>query len=99
MNICKLPLAFTAAMATALLAAGAASAQDKPDRKDRIEQFNKRFAEADTNSDGRLTREEAQGKMPYVASHFDEIDADKKGYVTKADVAKMLKKMAPAKSQ
>lgn len=93
----RTPLA--ALTAVALLAAGAAYAQDKPERKERIEQFNKRFAEADTNADGKLSREEAQGKMPYVASHFDEIDADKKGYVTKQDVAKMLKKMGAGKPQ
>lgn len=93
----RTPLAALTAMA--LLASGAAFAQDKPDRKERIEQFNKRFTEADTNADGKLTREEAQSKMPYVASHFDEIDADKKGYVTKADVAKVLKKSGAAKPQ
>ena len=97
MNNRRFPLA--ALTTLALLAAGAAFAQDKPDRKERIEQFNKRFTEADINGDNKLTREEAQGKMPYVASHFDEIDADKKGYVTKQDLAKMLKKTASAKSQ
>jgi Ca2+-binding EF-hand superfamily protein len=88
-----------AALMVTLMPMGAAMAQDqpdpgaaKPDRKQAMEQFNKRFAEADANGDGKLTRDEA-AKLPFVASHFDEIDADKKGYVTKQEVAKAMRKM------
>ena len=45
-----------------------------------------RFAAADVNHDGKLTREEAAGKMPGVARNFDRIDKTKKGYVTLEDV-------------
>lgn len=41
-----------------------------------------RFAAADVNHDGKLTREEAQAGMPRVAAHFDEIDTTHQGYVT-----------------
>ena len=41
-----------------------------------------RFNRADTNGDGKLTREEAQKGMPGVARHFDQIDANKDGVVT-----------------
>jgi hypothetical protein len=49
-------------------------------------QFDKRFADADTNGDGKLSREEAQAKMPRVAQRFDQIDTGKTGLATKAQV-------------
>jgi hypothetical protein len=49
--------------------------------------MQKRFAAADTNGDGKLTKEEAKGKMPFVYKHFDEIDASHSGTVTMADIA------------
>ncbi|MBS0444906.1 MAG: EF-hand domain-containing protein [Proteobacteria bacterium] len=83
-----------AAVAVALLSAGAAMAQDQGGGKAaRGEKFSERFDAADANGDGKLTLEEAQAKMPMVAKHFDEIDVDKKGYVTKAEVAKAMRKM------
>lgn len=48
--------------------------------------LKKRFAAADANGDGQLTREEAQGKMPRVYQHFDAIDATHQGFVTLADI-------------
>jgi hypothetical protein len=45
-----------------------------------------RFAAADVNHDGKLTLEEATGKMPMVARNFDKIDKTKKGYVTLEDL-------------
>jgi Ca2+-binding EF-hand superfamily protein len=83
-----------AAVLAVLLPVGAAMAQDQGTTKAaRGEKFNERFSEADVNGDGKLTLEEAQAKMPMVAKHFDEIDVDKKGYVTKAEVAKAMRKM------
>lgn len=83
------------ALLASLLPLGAAQAQD---RKERGAQFAERFTAADVNADGKLTREEAEAKMPGVAAKFDEIDVDKKGYVTKQDIAKSMKKMKAAKS-
>jgi hypothetical protein len=58
-------------------------------------QIEKRFADADANHDGKLTREEASAKMPRVAQAFDEIDAGKLGYVTKEQViARMVEAAA-----
>ena len=45
-----------------------------------------RFKRADTNGDGKLTREEAQKGMPGVARHFDQIDANKDGVITKDEL-------------
>ncbi|SEJ80429.1 MULTISPECIES: hypothetical protein [unclassified Variovorax] len=52
----------------------------------RVEQMrselHKRFGAADTNIDGRLTRDEARGKMPWVYRNFDTIDSAHAGSVT-----------------
>lgn len=49
-------------------------------------QIEARFAAADANHDGRLTRVEALVGMPFVAQHFDVIDLQRAGYVTLAQV-------------
>jgi hypothetical protein len=46
-----------------------------------------RFAQANLAHDGHLTLQEAQGGYPTIVRHFTEIDADKKGYITEADIA------------
>jgi hypothetical protein len=46
-----------------------------------------KFDAANTTHDGRLTLDQAQaGGMRGVARHFNEIDADHKGYVTMQDI-------------
>ena len=75
-----------------LLPAGAAFAQaadaDRAERaQSRAAQMQQRFAAADANADGKLTKDEAKGKMPFVYKHFDEIDATHSGAVTLADIA------------
>ena len=61
-----------------------------------------RFNAADTDHDGRLTKLEADGKMPRVAKNFDAIDAQKRGYVTieqiEAYTVQQLKKRRARKS-
>jgi len=49
-------------------------------------ELQKRFAAADANGDGQLTRDEAKGKMPMVYKRFDDIDTAHKGAVTLADI-------------
>jgi hypothetical protein len=63
----------------AIGAAGAVFAQQSDPRMSQIES---RFKIADKNHDGRLTPDEAKLGMPKVAKHFDQLDKDKKGYVT-----------------
>ena len=48
--------------------------------------LQKRFAAADANHDGRLTRQEAEGHMPWVASHFEAIDTAHVGSVSLQDI-------------
>ncbi|WP_454742518.1 EF-hand domain-containing protein [Cupriavidus necator] len=59
-----------------------------------LQQLQARFASANTTRDGKLTREQAAAGMPMVASHFDQIDTQRAGYVTLAQVeAFMTQKM------
>jgi len=44
------------------------------------------FASADTNNDGKLSKEEA-ARLPAVAAKFDQLDKDKKGYLTLEEFA------------
>jgi hypothetical protein len=48
--------------------------------------WQQRFAQANLAHDGHLTAQEASGGFPSVARHFQEIDADKKGFVTEEDI-------------
>lgn len=72
-----------------LLALGAAAHAQAP-KADRMEkartELQKRFEAADTNKDGKLTREEAQAKMPKVYKNFDAIDAGHAGAISLADI-------------
>jgi len=50
-----------------------------------------RFKQADTNKDGRLTREEAEKGMPGVARRFNDIDTNKDGAVTMRELEEARK--------
>jgi Ca2+-binding EF-hand superfamily protein len=78
-------LAFAALLPTA--AALAQTAEPGGRGAQMAAELQKRFAAADTNGDGRLTRDEAKAKMPMVYKHFDEIDTTHSGSVTLADIA------------
>ena len=57
-----------------------------PDAQQVRNKVAERFTAADVNHDGKLTREEAQAKMPMVARNFDQIDKTQRGYVTLEDI-------------
>lgn len=63
-----------------------AQTANPPDPQQMRARITERFASADANHDGKLTREEADAKMPMVARNFDQIDKSHKGYVTLEDV-------------
>lgn len=54
----------------------------------------KNFDIADKNKDGLLTKEEAEkGPVPFIRAHFDAIDKEHRGVVSKQDVADYIKSM------
>jgi Ca2+-binding EF-hand superfamily protein len=86
----SMTFARTVLVALALASASAAGlAQDAatPAQQNMRQQFMKRFNAADTNGDGKLTRDEAKAGMPFVYKHFDDMDTAKKGFVTVEDIA------------
>jgi Ca2+-binding EF-hand superfamily protein len=56
-----------------------------------VERAQQRFADADTNHDGRLSRDEAQAGTPRLTEHFDEIDSDHDGMLTTAEIVGYLR--------
>jgi hypothetical protein len=52
--------------------------------------IDKRFKEADKNKDGKLTLDEAKEGMPRVAKNFDQLDAERRGYVTVEQIKKAV---------
>lgn len=64
------------------LAAQPGFAQDAMSR-----QIAVRFAAADEDHDGKLTKAEAHAGMPRIAQVFDQIDVDHHGYITLAQIA------------
>jgi Ca2+-binding EF-hand superfamily protein len=81
----------------ALIAANAA-AQDSDRARQVAAEMQKRFAAADKNGDGRLTKDEAQAGMPYVHKHFDQIDKAKQGSITLADIASFAREQRAARN-
>ena len=52
--------------------------------------IDKRFKEADKNKDGKLTLDEAKEGMPRVAKNFEQLDAERRGYVTVEQIKKAV---------
>jgi len=77
-----------------LALAAAARAQTPAPNAARLEkartELQKRFEAADANRDGKLTREEAQAKMPRIYKSFDAIDAGHTGAISLADIESFL---------
>ncbi|CAM2152046.1 EF-hand domain-containing protein [Pararobbsia alpina] len=59
-----------------------------------LEQLQSRFAAANTTHDGKLTQAQAAAGMPMVAQHFDQIDVNKAGYVTLAQIEDYMQQHA-----
>jgi Ca2+-binding EF-hand superfamily protein len=87
------PILLSRALLAGALALGAGAAQAQAQapgtgRAQRMQaELQQRFTAADANGDGRLTKDEAKDKMPFVYRHFDEIDTAHSGAVTLADIA------------
>jgi len=77
--------------------AASAAAQDSDRIKQMAAEMQKRFAAADKNGDGRLTKDEAQAGMPYVYKHFDEIDKNRQGTISLAEIAAYAREQRAAR--
>jgi hypothetical protein len=59
----------------------------RPQREaERTQRFNAKFAEADLNRDGRLSRVEVAEKMPRLAERFAWMDDDKDGFLSQGEL-------------
>lgn len=74
------------------LALGAAGAQAQGDaRLQRLQdELQQRFAKADTNHDGLLSREEAQAGMPRIYQQYDAIDVSHSGALRLEDITRYI---------
>jgi hypothetical protein len=48
--------------------------------------LQERFSQADINEDNVISREEAEQRLPWLASHFDEIDTDNDGTISREEL-------------
>lgn len=83
MNTLKLGLIATLFAATT---AYADAPVDAPKGGDRDHKMHERLKAADKNGDGKISREEANASLPRIAAHFDEIDTNKDGFITKEEM-------------
>lgn len=59
----------------------------RPQREaERAQRFNAKFAEADLNRDGRLSRVEVAEKMPRLAERFNWMDDNKDGFLSRDEL-------------
>ena len=83
MNTMKISL--IAVMLAATSSAFAEAPADAP-KGDRAHKMHERMKAADKDGDGKISREEANASLPRLAKHFDEIDANKDGFVTREEM-------------
>ncbi len=68
-------------------------------RKEHQERADARFKKSDADGNGKLSRAEAEKGMPRLARHFDAIDANKDGQLTRDELDAARKAWHGAKSQ
>lgn len=67
--------------------------------KDRKSGFDEQFAKADSNGDGTLSRGEVEKGMRRVVRHFDEVDANRDGHITREELRGYMQARREAKGQ
>jgi Ca2+-binding EF-hand superfamily protein len=78
-------------LVVALIAAGLTPAFAQSG--DRAAKMQERLKAADTNGDGLIDRSEAEAGLPRVAEHFDKLDADGDGKLSRDELQKMREQM------
>ncbi|MEP7156427.1 MAG: EF-hand domain-containing protein [Betaproteobacteria bacterium] len=94
MNALKITLA-AALIATTSMAFAEAPAD--AGKGDRAQKMHERMKAADKNGDGKISREEAAASLPRIAKHFDDIDTNKDGQITKEEMKAFHEKNHAAK--
>ncbi len=83
-------------------ASGATSAApnplSSPSPKPHHGEAKQRFLQADSNGDGKLSRDEAQS-LPHLAKRFADIDSDRDGYITRDELRAAHQRMKAARVQ
>lgn len=87
------PRAAALLIAAAMLVPLAACAQDGSRAQRFAAKAQERFAAADANHDGLISRDEAQQGMPRIAQHFDDVDTDHDGQLSREELAAYLKSL------
>jgi hypothetical protein len=63
------------------------------------ERMQERLKRADGNGDGAISRAEAEQSMPGIARHFDSIDIDRDGTISREEMRAAHEKMREAREQ
>lgn len=80
-------VAIACLVAVAAFTSTLASAQQKPaNAQEAKAAFAEKFKAADTNQDGKLSREEAEAGMPEVFKNYDKIDTKKTNAITQKQI-------------
>lgn len=94
----KVNVAFVTVLLSASIGASAAFAQTPPEQPkgDRAHKMHERLKAADKDGDGKISRAEAVA-LPRIANHFDEIDTNKDGFITREELKAFHDKRAANK--
>ena len=86
-NVKKLNAVFITVLISAGLGVSISFAQTSatPPKGEHAHKMHERFKAADKDGDGKISREEAIA-LPRIAKHFDEIDTNKDGFITKEEM-------------
>lgn len=91
-----------AALVTALVGFGigvaAAQTPPEPPKGDRAHKMHERLKAADKDGDGKISRAESAA-LPRIAKHFDEIDTNKDGFLSKQEMKAFHEKRAAARAK
>lgn len=96
----KVNVAIVTVLLSASIGTSAVFAQTPPEapKGERAHKMHDRIKAADKDGDGKISRAEAVA-LPRIAKHFDEIDTNKDGFVTKEELKARHDKRAAQKQK
>ena len=96
----KMNVALITVLLSASIGASAAFAQAPAEQPkgERAHKMHERMKAADKDGDGKISRAEAVA-LPRLAKHFDEIDTNKDGFLSKEELKASREKHAAQKSK